>query len=52
MTGIKKLGALSRKLHEKAGGELELRMLAQSFAAIAGNLNGNFPFRASEASYS
>ncbi|MDF9894287.1 UNVERIFIED_ORG: hypothetical protein OKW25_003434 [Pseudomonas vranovensis] len=42
MTGIvkKQLGAASRKLQEKAGGELKPRMLAQSFRAIAGRLTG------------
>jgi hypothetical protein len=42
VTGIvkKKLGAASRKLQEKAGGELKPRMLAQSFRAIAGRLTG------------
>jgi len=34
------LGAASRKLQEKAGGELKPRMLAQSFRAIAGRLTG------------
>jgi len=36
----KQLGAASRKLQEKAGGELKPRMLAQSFRAIAGRLTG------------